>query len=173
MGCSSVSEINERFDPKEEIANKKKSEENLQIITKKEENEENNEKNENKEEKENKIKKVDKSFNKKNCKSIVSSLPIRKKTNLQSLKDIMKSKTEKLSQKEKSFVLFLWICQNIEYDAQSYFAGKNVDCTPEGVFKNGKSICSGYARLFMDIALYLKLNVLCVHCYAKGVSYEP
>ena len=57
--------------------------------------------------------------------------------------------------------------------AQSYFAGKNVDCTPEGVFKNGKSICSGYARLFMDIALYLKLNVLCVHCYAKGVGYEP
>ena len=173
MGCSSVSEINERFDPKEEIANKKKSEENLQIITKKEENEENNEKKENKEKKENNVKKEDKSFNKKKCESIVPSLPIRKKTNLQSLKDIMKSKTEKLSQKEKSFVLFLWICQNIEYDAQSYFAGKNVDCTPEGVFRNGKTVCSGYARLFKDIALYLGLNVLCVHCYAKGVGYEP
>ena len=173
MGCSSVSEINERFDPKEEIANKKKSEENLQIITKKEENEENNEKKENKEKKENNVKKEDKSFNKEKCKSIVSSLPIRKKTNLQSFKKIMKSKTEKLSQKEKSFVLFLYICQNIEYDYKSFLDGIIPVCSMEEVFRRGKTVCSGYARLFKDIALYLELNVLCVSCYAKGVWFQP
>ena len=106
------------------------------------------------------------------CRSIASSLPKRQKTNYSSLKDIMKSKTENLSQREKSFIIFLWISDNISYDVDSYFAGRSVDCTPEGVFKNGSSVCLGYARLFKDISDYLNLEVECVDCYAKGVSYE-
>ena len=82
-------------------------------------------------------------FNKDSCKEITSSLPKRTETNLQSLKDLIKSKTEKSSPKEKSYITFLWICQNIDYDAQSYFAGRSVDVTPEGVFRNGKTVCSG------------------------------
>ena len=114
-----------------------------------------------------------KTFDKEKCKSIVSSLPTRVKTDLQSLKDKMKSQTQKLSQTEKSFVLFLWECQNIDYDAENYFAGRSVDCTPEGVFKNGKTVCSGYSRLYKEIAVYLELKVECVSCYSKGVGYEP
>ena len=105
------------------------------------------------------------------CKSIASSLPRRKETDYQSLKDIMKSKTKKLSLKEKSYIIFLWICDNISYDIDSYYAGRDVDCTPEGVFKNGSSICSGYSRLFKDISIYLNLEVECVSCYAKGAGY--
>ena len=47
-----------------------------------------------------------------------------------------------------------------------------MDCTPEGVFKTGLSVCSGYARLYRDIALYLNLEVECVSCYAKGAGYR-
>ena len=112
-------------------------------------------------------------LDKEKCKSINQTLPKRIDTNLQSLKDIMKSKTDNLSQKEKSYITFLWICQNIDYDAEGYFAGRKVDCTPEGVFKNGKAVCSGYARLYKNIGIYLGLNIECVNCYAKGVSYEP
>lgn len=39
--------------------------------------------------------------------------------------------------------------------------------------KNGKTVCSGYARLYKDIAVYLELKVECVNCYAKGYGYEP
>ena len=113
------------------------------------------------------------SFNKELCKTIANSLPKRTTTTLQALKDLMKSKTEKLSQKEKSFIIFLWICDNIAYDSYSYYAGSSVDCTPEGVFKSGKAVCSGYARLYKNIADYLDLEVECVTCYAKGVGYEP
>lgn len=114
-----------------------------------------------------------KSFSKENCQNITSSLPTRTNTDLQSLKDEMKSKTKNLSQTEKSYVAFLWECQNIDYDAQGYFSGSNVDCTPEGVFKNGKTVCSGYSRLYKELATYLELTVECIPCYSKGVGYEP
>ena len=112
------------------------------------------------------------SFNKDSCKKIASSLPTRKQVNYSTLKTKMKEKTENLNDKEKSYVLFLWICDNISYDVDSYFAGRSVDCTPEGVYKNGQSVCSGYSRLFKNIADFLNLEVQCVSCYAKGVSYQ-
>ncbi len=117
-------------------------------------------------------KKYSSNFYKELCKKIFNSLPKRTKTNYKALKDLMKAKTERLSEKEKSFIIFLWICDNIAYDAVSYFSGAHADCTPEGVFKNGSSVCSGYSRLYKDISVYLNLNVECVTCYAKGVSYH-
>ena len=112
-------------------------------------------------------------FDKENCEKIVSALPTRTKTNISSLKDSMKSQTGKLTEKEKSFVVYLWECQNIDYDLESFLAGKDVYCTPEGVFKNGKTVCSGYSHLYKDLAIYLDLKVECVTCYAKGYGYEP
>jgi len=112
-------------------------------------------------------------FNKELCNSIANDLPKRTQTNLNSLKNIIQSETNDLSPKEKSYIVFLWICDNISYDADSYFAGRKVDVTPEGVFKNGITVCSGYARLYKDIASYINLEVECVSCYAKGVGYEP
>jgi len=35
------------------------------------------------------------------------------------------------------------VCHNIDYDAESYFSGRKVDCTPEGAFINGKTVFSG------------------------------
>ena len=113
------------------------------------------------------------SFNKELCKSIANSLPERPQTTLQSLKDTMKSQTNNLSDFEKSYILFLWICDNIAYDTKSFFAGTDVDCSPEGVFQNGSSVCSGYSRLFNDIGSYIGLDIENVVCYAKGVGYEP
>ena len=129
-------------------------------------------KNNQKEEKEEKENQRDITFDKESCKKIASSLPKRTEVNYSTLKNKMKENTIKLNDKEKSFVLFLWVCNNISYDVDSYFAGKNVDCTPEGVYKNGQSVCSGYSRLFKDIADFLNLEVQCVSCYAKGVSYQ-
>ena len=75
----------------------------------------------------------------------------------------MKSKTEKLSDKEKSFVVFLWIYDNISYDVD-LFSGRNADYIPEGVFRNGSSVYSDYSRLQKDISIFLglELNMLIV-----------
>ena len=146
-------------------SNKIENKENTTPNVKREENEKIDNKNGKKE--------IEEIFNKENCKNIVSSLPIRTNTTLQSLKDQMKFQTKNLSPKEKSYVVFLWECQNIAYDTESYFSGRNVDCSPEGVFRNGKTVCSGYAHLYKDLAINLELTVECVSCYSKGYGYEP
>jgi len=183
MGCSS-SKLNESVNVMRENNEKKENPEHLEIIDKiKEENiiNENNKLNKDKEGNDNikvkreiripkatKLKEIElSSSDKELSKSIANSLPKRSETNLKSFKDLIKSKTQKLNQKLKSYVLFLWICDNISYDAKSYYSGADIDCTPEGVFKTGLSVCSGYARLYKDIALYLNLEVECVSCYVK------
>ena len=171
MGCSS--------DPKTK-------EDNKEIKIPQNENKPNEVKKEEKQERKEEIKKEEikqetnippkpkqSSFNKELCKSIANELPKRTQTTLQDLKNIFQSKTNNLSNKEKCFIVFLWITDNISYDADSFFAGRKVDVTPEGVFRNGLTVCSGYARLYKDIANFINLEVECVSCYAKGVGYEP
>lgn len=138
MGCSS-SKLNESINILRENEKEKENPETLEIIEKiKEENikNENNKinkydekENENKNDdikvnvkiripKATKLKEIELSFSEKeSCKSVANSLPKRTQTNLKSFKDLIKSKTEKLNQKLKSYVLFLWICDNITYDA--------------------------------------------------------
>ena len=176
----------ENIDKKEEIVKNKKENE---IIPKKENNEKTNKneeiqkkeiienlrKGENKEniDKKEEIEDIHIEKNKEEIKNIVSSLPKRTNTTFQSLKAKMKSLTQNLSAKEKSYVVFLWVSQNIIYDTEGYFSGRKVDCSPEGVFKNGKTVCSGYADLYKDLAINLGLIVECVSCYSKGYGYEP
>ena len=107
------------------------------------------------------------------CDKKVSSLPKREKTNLTKFKNTIKSETENLTEIERAFVLFKWIGQNIDYDVKNKNLGKRVDCSKEGVFKTGKTVCSGYSNLFEDIALFINLKVKSVACYAKGAGYLP
>jgi transglutaminase/protease-like cytokinesis protein 3 len=99
-------------------------------------------------------------FDKELCDKIVSSLPKREKTNLSEFKKKLKSKTNDLTEIERAFVLFKWMGQNIDYDVKNKNAGKRVDCSKEAVFRTGKTVCSGYSRLYEDIAIYLNLEVL-------------
>ena len=170
MGCTCAAEIK---DPNQLIIRGERENKNENVNSNKNDNHNNDNNKVEKVQVQRDSKRKEISFDKEKCVSINSTIPTRVNTNLQSLKDIMKSKTQDLSEVQKSYVLFLWICQNVNYDAEGYFAGRNVDCTPEGVFRNGKTVCSGYARLYREIALYLGLNVECVNCYAKGVGYEP
>ncbi len=112
-------------------------------------------------------------IDKEKCKQLTSKLPKRETTNLSSFKETIKNLTINLNPQEKAFILFLWIGQNINYDAESYFLNLNVDVTPEGVFENGSTVCSGYSRLYRDIGVYIGLTIENVTCYAKGVGYNP
>ena len=120
-----------------------------------------------------KIFKKRKEFDKKLCELIFQSLPKRITSNLQQFKDFLKEKLDKVDEKEKAYTLFLWVCDNIVYDAESYFSGQNTECDPEAVFRIGKTVCSGYARLYKNIGEYIGLNIQCISCYSKGIGYEP
>ena len=113
------------------------------------------------------------SFDKNICNNIATSLPSRIDTDLESLKNIIKEKAKDLSKKEKAYIAFLWISQNIEYDIENLKLGKSIDCTPIGVFKNGKTVCSGYAHLFSNLLIYLGLKVENIFGFAKGRGYLP
>ena len=80
-------------------------------------------------------------LNKSLCESIFRSLPKRQTTDLQSFKDNIKIETNQLPDKEKAYVLFLWVCDNIVYDADSYFAGRETQCESEDIFRNGITVC--------------------------------
>ena len=67
------------------------------------------------------------SFDKESRKTLIASIPNRTEAALESLKDKMKAKTEELSEKEKSYIIFLWITDNIEYDVESYDSGLSPD----------------------------------------------
>ena len=82
-----------------------------------------------------------------------------------------KDMTKNLTSAEKAYALFYWMAENIAYDANGYFSGVR-DVTPEGVYRNGYGVCSGYSRLFKYIGTYIGLNVICVSGYAKGVGYS-
>ena len=112
-------------------------------------------------------------FDKNLCNIIFKDLPKRETTQLQTFKENLKEKIQNMYDKEKAYIIFLWVCDNIVYDAESLFAGRQVDCDPEGVFKKGTTVCSGYARLFKNIGEFIGLDIQCVSCYSKGIGYEP
>ena len=71
----------------------------------------------------------------------------------------MQSKTKDLSEKNKAYCVYKYEYDNIDYDEKSYYAGREEDCTPKGFFRNGKTVCFGYSRLFKDIVTYLRLTI--------------
>lgn len=70
----------------------------------------------------------------------------------------IKEKTKTLTLLEKAYVLFYWHYENIEYDIKGKL-NDNSDCSPEGVYKNGYGVCSGYSRLYNYIGTNLGLKI--------------
>ena len=112
------------------------------------------------------------SYNKDICKKIASSLPARKEGDYSTFKRTIKEKTEKLNDTEKSYVLYLWICENISYDTYALINPIFVVRNPESVYDLGKSSCIGYSNLFKDLSDFLNLEVKCIECYVKGYDYN-
>ena len=152
---------NEISDNKENI--KEKKQEKTETLTQKEKKDENKIVKENQKEL---------SYNKDLCKEIVSSLPVRKKGDYSNFKSAIKEKTEKLNDTEKSYVLYLWICENISYDTSALINPNFALKVPESVYDFGKASCQGYSNLFKDLSDFLNLEVKSVECYVKGYNYN-
>ena len=71
----------------------------------------------------------------------------------------------------RAFALYLWITLNIEYDAACYLEGKETHYDAPGVVETRRTVCSGYARLYVALAEKLGLQAVEVVGYAKGYGF--
>jgi len=77
------------------------------------------------------------------------------------------------NEQEKARAIFRWICQNIDYDLGSNFAGRLSSTKSEDVLKSRSSVCSGYSDLFSALAEEAGLETVEIRGYGKGYSYRP
>jgi len=73
---------------------------------------------------------------------------------------------------ERARAVYVWLTENIAYDADAYFSGRRAVTDPDGVFRTRKSVCQGYAELYREIGTSLGLEIEVVSGYAKGYSYR-
>ncbi|MHB0898650.1 MAG: transglutaminase domain-containing protein [Spirochaetales bacterium] len=73
---------------------------------------------------------------------------------------------------EMARALYDWVCLNIAYDTNAYFSGIQGDVSAESTFLTGKSVCSGYAGLTLELAKLVGLEAVSIDGYAKGYGYS-
>ena len=69
---------------------------------------------------------------------------------------------------EKARALYVWLADNIIYDAKSINKNKFGDNTALGVLKSKKAVCEGYAKLFEFLGKKMGLNIRSVGGYSKN-----
>lgn len=73
---------------------------------------------------------------------------------------------------EKARALYVWLAENISYDAKSINKNKYGDNTAEGVLKSKKAVCAGYANLFELLGKQMGLDILTLGGYSKNTDDE-
>ena len=114
-----------------------------------------------------------KNLDKEKLKKLVLNCPKRTSIELDDFVNYLVENTKSLKDIEKAYFLFYWMHENIVYDAENFLKGGGYDCTPKGAFRKGKTVCSGYSRLYKYLGVPIGLKVFCVNGYAKGYGYEP
>ncbi|EFC38670.1 predicted protein [Naegleria gruberi] len=94
---------------------------------------------------------------------------------------------------EKARSIFVWICENVVYDAESFLSNQHAVYVPSEhdkffsedekkmycptsrlTFIQKKGVCSGYARLFKNMCIQSGIQkVSCVVGFAKLVGFNP
>jgi len=112
-------------------------------------------------------------IDKEKLKRIVLLSPSKTESELSDLINYLKNETQNLNMLEKAYVVFYWMAENIIYDKTELKDNKNIDSTPEGIYKYGKTVCFGYSKLFADIAKSIGIETEYIKGYAKGSEYNP
>lgn len=93
--------------------------------------------------------------------------------NIQELINELKLLSKDMNEESKAYLVYCWICQNIEYDTFNFFSNNisNSKTSPEDCFKNKKAISVGYSNLFSNIGSNLGLEIISISGYCKGYGY--
>ena len=126
----------------------------------------------------------DKQYNYSNPKDIIDiekirnyikSMPSRTELTLSETIAKLKSiiKENNLIQEEIAFLSFCWMAENVTYADKELHQGKRIDCSAEGMYKNGKSVCAGFSNLYNYLNTQLGIETVDISGYAKGAGYVP
>jgi hypothetical protein len=66
-----------------------------------------------------------------------------------------------------------WICDNIAYDAEGYFTGSYSGTDYTSVLRSGKTVCDGYAGLFLSMAEIAGFQAVKISGHSKGYGFDP
>ncbi len=108
-------------------------------------------------------------------KNYIKIMPSREELTLSETVEHLKSiiKENNLIQEEIAFLSFCWMAENVTYAHEEKRNGIKVDCSVEGMYKNGKSVCSGFSRLYNHLTTNLGIETVNISGYAKGSGYVP
>jgi hypothetical protein len=73
---------------------------------------------------------------------------------------------------EKARAIYIWLTDNISYDAKSINKNKYGDNSAEGVLKSKKAVCAGYANLYEFLGKKMGLEIFKVGGYSKNADDE-
>ena len=73
---------------------------------------------------------------------------------------------------EKARAIYVWLAENISYDAKSINKNKYGHNSALGVLKSKKAVCAGYAKLFEILGKKMGLNIQFVTGYSKNDVLE-
>lgn len=101
----------------------------------------------------------------------ISSIVFRSpKENLKSLVDNL---TDGVSNdEEKVKLIHDWICDNIQFDAQMYFSGKNSKQDYINVIKKKAALSSGYAAVMKEMCSLAGVECVSIKGWSKGLGYS-
>jgi len=72
---------------------------------------------------------------------------------------------------EKARAIYVWVCENIDYDTEEFFTGTS-SAASQGTFRSGKAVCDGYSDLVTELSSSLGLEVIKISGYSKGYGYS-
>jgi hypothetical protein len=75
--------------------------------------------------------------------------------------------------RDKARAVYRWITDRVAYDVQGLLTGQLGDTSAEAVLKSRKTVCEGYAQLFVDLCERMGVKAAKVSGYAKIVGYRP
>ncbi|MFT7612084.1 MAG: hypothetical protein ACI9J3_001033, partial [Parvicellaceae bacterium] len=73
----------------------------------------------------------------------------------------------KETEEEKVKAIYLWICNQIEYDYRAFKKGKKSNFKPNDVVEKKKAVCAGYAYLFLTMCETVGFECNYVSGYTK------
>jgi hypothetical protein len=73
---------------------------------------------------------------------------------------------------EKARMIYVWLTDNISYDAKAYNLKDLGDNSPSTVFKTKKAVCAGFANLYTELGEKLGLEIETISGVAKGYEFE-
>ncbi|XP_062333153.1 lim and transglutaminase domain protein ltd-1-like [Osmerus eperlanus] len=76
------------------------------------------------------------------------------------------------SELEKVRTIWIWLCQNIEYDVSGYLGLTDKLCEPERVVEMGRGVCCGYSSVFLQMCQEAGIQCKEVSGHGKGIGYR-